>query len=233
MRTDDAFHAAWELMKSDDDVSVSVGNETIEVSAIIGNDRKRRRYSGYTKEEAVKRFKDEFGLSKSVEKGDNVPTNPGLWSQAKSKARSKFKVYPSAYANGWAAKWYKSKGGGWKKKSKKVKKSDPVEKAWGILKDVATATRSAELWAHNDEGLYRQVIGGIESAVQSGMSREEVHAMLAQDIIPYALMRNEGLAEELSRPDYDGSVDSMNDIDYEEVADGFMDYYDQYLEENA
>ena len=44
--------------------------------------------------------------------------------QAKSKARSKFKVYPSAYANGWAAKWYKSKGGGWKKKSKKVKKSD-------------------------------------------------------------------------------------------------------------
>jgi hypothetical protein len=25
------------------------------------------------------------------------------------------KVYPSAYANGWAAKWYKSHGGGWKK----------------------------------------------------------------------------------------------------------------------
>jgi hypothetical protein len=61
-------------------------------------------------------------MSKSDEKGDNAPTNPGLWSQAKSKARSKFKVYPSAYANGWASKWYKSKGGGWKKKSKKSKK---------------------------------------------------------------------------------------------------------------
>ena len=59
------------------------------------------------------------GMGKSDEKGDNAPTNPGLWSQAKSKARSKFKVYPSAYANGWAAKWYKSKGGGWKKKGKK------------------------------------------------------------------------------------------------------------------
>ena len=44
----------------------------------------------------------------------NSPTNPALWSRAKSMARSKFDVYPSAYANGWASKWYKSKGGGWK-----------------------------------------------------------------------------------------------------------------------
>ena len=44
----------------------------------------------------------------------NVPTNPKLWSQAKSLAKKKFDVYPSAYANGWAAKWYKKRGGGWK-----------------------------------------------------------------------------------------------------------------------
>ena len=44
----------------------------------------------------------------------NVPTNPKLWSQAKALAKSKFDVYPSAYANGWAAKWYKSKGGTWR-----------------------------------------------------------------------------------------------------------------------
>ena len=44
----------------------------------------------------------------------NEPTNPKLWAKAKSLARQKFDVYPSAYANGWAAKWYKSKGGGWK-----------------------------------------------------------------------------------------------------------------------
>ena len=43
----------------------------------------------------------------------NKPTNPELWSRAKSLARQKFDVYPSAYANGWASKWYKSKGGGW------------------------------------------------------------------------------------------------------------------------
>ena len=50
----------------------------------------------------------------------NVPTNPSLWSRAKSLARSKFDVYPSAYANGWASKWYKSKGGGWKSVSEET-----------------------------------------------------------------------------------------------------------------
>jgi hypothetical protein len=44
----------------------------------------------------------------------NVPTNPSLWSRMKARAKSKFDVYPSAYANGWAAKEYKKAGGGWK-----------------------------------------------------------------------------------------------------------------------
>ena len=44
----------------------------------------------------------------------NCPTDPSKWSASKSAAKSKFDVYPSAYANGWAAKNYKSKGGGWK-----------------------------------------------------------------------------------------------------------------------
>jgi hypothetical protein len=46
-----------------------------------------------------------------------------LWSRAKSLAKKKFKVYPSAYANGWAAKWYKKHGGGWKKGKKSMKES--------------------------------------------------------------------------------------------------------------
>ncbi len=63
----------------------------------------------------------------------NKPTNPSLWSRAKSLARSKFDVYPSAYANGWAAKWYKSKGGGWKSKNEEVSfidegKNEPLKK---------------------------------------------------------------------------------------------------------
>jgi len=44
----------------------------------------------------------------------NCPTDPAKWSASKAAAKRKFDVYPSAYANGWAAKNYKSKGGGWK-----------------------------------------------------------------------------------------------------------------------
>ena len=45
----------------------------------------------------------------------NTPTNPSKWSYYKSQAKKKFDVYPSAYANAWAAKKYKAAGGGWKK----------------------------------------------------------------------------------------------------------------------
>ena len=45
----------------------------------------------------------------------NCPNNPGKWAASKAAAKSKFDVYPSAYANGWAAKNYKSKGGTWRK----------------------------------------------------------------------------------------------------------------------
>ena len=37
-----------------------------------------------------------------------------LCAKGKAAAKRKFDVYPSAYANGWAAKWYKKRGGGWK-----------------------------------------------------------------------------------------------------------------------
>lgn len=44
----------------------------------------------------------------------NCPTDASKWSYYKSQAKKKFDVYPSAYANGWASKQYKSAGGGWK-----------------------------------------------------------------------------------------------------------------------
>ena len=59
---------------------------------------------------------------------ENVPNNPALWSRAKAAAKAKFDVYPSAYANGWASKWYKEKGGTWKTKSESVNEADVVGK---------------------------------------------------------------------------------------------------------
>ena len=54
----------------------------------------------------------------------NKPTNPELWARAIAQAKSKFDVYPSAYANGWASKWYKEKGGGWKSVSEAAEVGD-------------------------------------------------------------------------------------------------------------
>lgn len=50
-----------------------------------------------------------------IDESKNCPTQPAKWAASKAAAKAKFDVYPSAYANGWAAKNYKAKGGGWKK----------------------------------------------------------------------------------------------------------------------
>jgi hypothetical protein len=51
-----------------------------------------------------------------IEEGKkNKPKDPKKWSSCIAQAKKKFDVYPSAYANAWAAKCYKSKGGSWKK----------------------------------------------------------------------------------------------------------------------
>jgi hypothetical protein len=64
-------------------------------------------------EEEVKLY--EFGQKVETLMEKNCPTDAGKWSASKAAAKKKFDVYPSAYANGWAAKNYKGKGGTWKK----------------------------------------------------------------------------------------------------------------------
>ena len=44
---------------------------------------------------------------------DNV-ANPSLYRKAKAKAKAKFDVYPSAYANGWMVQEYQRMGGEYK-----------------------------------------------------------------------------------------------------------------------
>jgi hypothetical protein len=67
----------------------------------------------------------------------NVPTSPEKWAQAKAQAKAKFDVYPSAYANGWAAKKYKEMGGGWKSVSEQSELQESKDmKAMRIIKDI-------------------------------------------------------------------------------------------------
>ena len=63
----------------------------------------------------------------------NEPTNPALWKKAIAKAKAKFDVYPSAYANAWASKWYKEQGGGWKKVEESLEEAMSSDKLLGIF----------------------------------------------------------------------------------------------------
>ena len=53
-------------------------------------------------------------------KTKNVPTDKALYARVKAEAKKKFKVYPSAYANGWLVQEYKRRGGKYKKAKAKV-----------------------------------------------------------------------------------------------------------------
>ena len=64
-------------------------------------------------EEELKLY--EFGQKVEALMEKSCPTDASKWSYYKGQAKKKFDVYPSAYANGWAAKQYKAAGGGWKK----------------------------------------------------------------------------------------------------------------------
>jgi hypothetical protein len=84
----------------------------------------------------------------------NEPTNPGLWSRAIAQAKSKFDVYPSAYANGWASKWYKQRGGGWKTVSEAKEKTEydyEGDMARGQLQSIiSNAQRVHDMLEDND-----------------------------------------------------------------------------------
>ena len=83
----------------------------------------------------------------------NVPTNPSKWSYYKSQAKQKFDVYPSAYANAWAAKQYKAAGGGWRKG-----KSESIEE--GVMSNIhllADASKDFEDFKKKFKKHYKKV----------------------------------------------------------------------------
>jgi hypothetical protein len=87
----------------------------------------------------------------------NVPTSPEKWARAKSAAKSKFAVYPSAYANGWASKKYKSMGGGWKSVSEEFEQSIlmDLEELFDSIEDIVEHV--AERHGMNSELLWEEL----------------------------------------------------------------------------
>ena len=69
-------------------------------------------FKKYAKEAVEWDYENEASLIEG-----SKPNNPKLWAAKKAQAKAKFDVYPSAYANGWAAKQYKKAGGTWRSES--------------------------------------------------------------------------------------------------------------------
>jgi hypothetical protein len=130
----------------------------------------------------------------------NVPTSPEKWAQAKAQAKAKFDVYPSAYANGWAAKKYKEMGGGWKSVSEQSELGESKDmKAMRIIKDIyKRKSVKEEVKDKFDIGEYDQEGDMAKSDLRSIMANaKRVHDMLEDsDNLPEWVQSKITLAED-------------------------------------
>jgi len=92
----------------------------MKLAKMMGLEKEHSYIQGHV--DTIEKVVKEKGLQERISEltEDNVPTDPSKWSYYKSQAKKKFDVYPSAYANAWAAKQYKDAGGGWRTKKESV-----------------------------------------------------------------------------------------------------------------
>ena len=115
---EDFTHADMEDVK--ELLEMGLTSEQISIELDFSLDKVKQIVDSIKKNSYMTDLSDETFESLIIE-GKNVPTDSSLWSQCKSWAKSKYDVWPSAYACGAAAKRYKSKGGKWRKRKNKKK----------------------------------------------------------------------------------------------------------------
>jgi hypothetical protein len=107
-------------------VANNIAKNIMKMAKMMGLEKEHDYIQGHV--DTIEKVVKEKGLEESImnltEK--NTPTDPSKWAYYKAQAKKKFDVYPSAYANGWAAKKYKAAGGGWRK-SESVNEATPEE----------------------------------------------------------------------------------------------------------
>jgi hypothetical protein len=108
-------------------VANNIAKNIMKMAKLMGLEEEHNYIQGHV--DTIEKVVKEKGLEESImnltEK--NTPTDPSKWAYYKAQAKKKFDVYPSAYANGWAAKKYKAAGGGWRK-SESVNEGDVTKK---------------------------------------------------------------------------------------------------------
>jgi len=161
----------------------------------------------------------------------NVPTSPEKWARAKAAAKSKFAVYPSAYANGWASKKYKAMGGGWKSTKEGVMEEKDEE-----YSDPYMAVNQLRTIMHNAQEMIDLIDdkADLPEWVESKITLAEDYIMTVANY-----MRSE-LKEE-HNPDYMFDIieelvmeiAEVNNIDPEQIWEDLDDVSDEELYESA
>lgn len=175
----------------------------------------------------------------NMKDGGNVPTNPELWSRAKAAAKAKYDVYPSAYANGFAAKWYKERGGGWKKAE-----MGGCMECGGQMEEGG----SLEMYAPNPmEMLYAD--GGMSPEMQVAPQQQqqtpdissavsEVSRLIMNGEDPqelYAMMIENGVDDDYAKDILEEAMESLEETDLEEeeipMDNDEMNEYEQRVQQ--
>jgi hypothetical protein len=130
----------------------------------------------------------------------NVPTSPEKWATAKAAAKSKFDVYPSAYANGWASKKYKAMGGGWKTANEEVEldemdKSQPSQERHG---DYQLGTKGTNVKPITTKKVVKDLSKLLNKSFDKSFNKEQVE--LTEEQLDE--MINEVLGKDATAGDY-------------------------------
>lgn len=140
----------------------------------------------------------------------NVPTDPSKWQYYVSQAKKKFDVYPSAYANGWAAKQYKDAGGKWKTEGE-----EPQHVAQGLpqTKELKGKLIGEKLVKYFSEiglkhAMYQTENGDIKVI---GLNKEQVKEAIAKVVEGWEKMK-EGLNEEPAKSESEKIQNANNRI---------------------
>ena len=129
----------------------------------------------------------------------NVPDNPALWKKAIAKAKAKFDVYPSAYANAWASKWYKGEGGTWSVQKEETDLEESTPEYRKMLKDYEKSD-DKKVFDILDKNGYR--MGEQSDTLVRNMLKKfkgNVKKAAAEIMKKYPGMKKEGFASDAQR----------------------------------
>lgn len=211
----------FKILRGEKKVEEEIDMDDRTKDTLVGREKTKQKDDvGPNSNAKVSKFKLKSEEAEQIDE-KNVPTSPEKWAQAKSAAKSKFAVYPSAYANGWASKKYKSMGGGWKATSEEVEQIDELSTSTlksyisGAQKDRASQSDSKNS-GDREEAAYakKQIVkrtSGIVDA-KSRLSKEEVESIdeLSKDTLGSYLDKNK--SEYMKGKTQSGSKENAKDI---------------------